>query len=97
MNASALATKSSTPKIARTHRHADGTIHALSSTGATCYTVTLGTKPSCTCFAGQRGRCCYHVSTAALRYGNAAFFAPVAAAWRAVDRTIGDVSDLYQN
>lgn len=95
MNASALATKSSTPKVAKLHRHQDGTIHALSSNGATCYTVSLGAQTSCTCIAGQNGRHCYHVQTAATRYGNAAFFAPVVAAWRAVDRTVGDVSDLY--
>jgi len=62
-----LTTKPITLKAAKTHRHPDGTIHALSSDGATVYTVRLD-PTSCTCPAGASGRACYHVRTAKVRY-----------------------------
>lgn len=71
-----MATRShtqATPKVAPVHQHDDGTIHALSSNGATCYVVKLGDAPSCTCPAGRNGRACYHLATAKARFG--AFYA----------------------
>jgi len=66
-------TKPITLKAAKTHRHPDGTIHALSSDGVTVYTVRLA-PTSCSCPAGESGRACYHVRTAKVRYAK-----PVAA------------------
>src|SRR5438105_4836988 len=73
MSTATLASKSSKVrpvKVAQTHQHADGTIHALSGTdGRSVYVVRLGDAPSCTCPAGKQGRRCYHVATALSRYG----------------------------
>jgi hypothetical protein len=57
--------KPTTLKTAQTHRHPNGTIHALSSDGGRTYTVTLSPE-ACTCPATVR---CYHIRTAKVRYG----------------------------
>jgi hypothetical protein len=78
-------------KVAKTHRHENGVIHALSSDGTTCYTVSLGTTASCTCPAGQSNRPCYHVATASIRYGNTGFFSPVKKVEAAPVACVGDL------
>ena len=78
-------------KYAKLHRHADGEIHALSSDGRTIYVVTLGATPSCSCPAGTNGRRCYHLATAAMRYGGAAFFPPRRPARPLANTCIGDL------
>jgi hypothetical protein len=90
----AKVTKVAAPKIAKTHRHENGVIHALSSNGQTCYTVSLGAQTSCTCPAGQSNRPCYHVQTASIRYGNTGFFSPVK---KPAVASVACVGDLYND
>jgi SWIM zinc finger len=89
MSTATLVSKSSKVrpvKVALTHQHADGTIHALSGTdGQTVYVVRLGDTPSCTCPAGTNGRRCYHVATALAKYG-AFYTAPWAVIVPATDQ-----------
>ena len=80
-------------KVARTHQHPDGTVHALSSDGVTCYTVGLEAG-SCTCPAGSNGRRCYHLATARRRYPS--FYpAPWPASAKAA-RPHATAADLYR-
>lgn len=55
-------------KTAKTRQLRNGAIEALSSNGGTIYHVSIGERLSCDCPAGQNGRRCYHVRTAAHRY-----------------------------